>query len=76
MDYANRDNKSTELLINKYKTLYNSVPTSDAELSKIKDTVNERVINHQLQNILMIPGIISECVTHLKDLMRSKCKTS
>ena len=45
MDNANGDHKITELLLNKYNTLYNSVPTSDAELSNIKDIVNEGIIN-------------------------------
>ena len=41
MDDANGENNITELLLNKYETLYNSVPTSGAELSSIKDIVNE-----------------------------------
>ena len=48
-----------------YETLYNSVPTSDAELSSIKDIVNEGIINHQLQGILITPDIISDCVKQL-----------
>ena len=42
MDDANGDNKRTDLLLNKYETLYmyNSVPTSDTELSSIKDIIN------------------------------------
>ena len=54
-------NKITELFLNKYETLYNRVPTSDAELSNI----NEGIINHQLQDILITPGIISDCVKQL-----------
>ena len=42
MDDVNGENNITELLLNKYETLYNSVPTSDAELSSIKDIVNDR----------------------------------
>ena len=72
MDDANGENNITELLLNKYETLYNSVPTSDAELSSIKDIVNEGIINHHLQGILITPDIISDCVKQLKDLMRSK----
>ena len=65
MDDANGENNITELLLNKYETLYNSVPTSDAELSSIKDIVNEGIINHQLQGILITPDIISDCVKQL-----------
>ena len=65
MDDANGKNNITELLLNKYETLYNSVPTSDAELSSIKDMVDERIINHQLQGILINPDIISDCVKQL-----------
>ena len=66
MDDVNGKNNITELLLlNKYKTLYNSVPTSDAELSSIKDIVNEGIINHQLQGILITPYIISDCVKQL-----------
>ena len=35
---TNGDNTITELLLNKYNTLNNSVPTGDAELSNINDT--------------------------------------
>ena len=66
MDSANGDNKITELLLNKYKTLYNSVPTSDDELANIKATVNEGFINHKLQDILITPSNISRCVKHHK----------
>ena len=52
-------------LLNEYENLYNSVPTSDAELSSIKDSVNEGIINHQLQGILITPDIISDCVKQL-----------
>ena len=65
MDDVNGENNIKELLLNKYKTLYNSVPTSDAELSNIKDIVNEWIINHQLQGILITPDIISDCVKQL-----------
>ena len=58
-------NDITELLLNKYKILYNSVPTSDAEVSNIKDIINEGIINHQLQGILFTPDIISDCVKQL-----------
>ena len=56
MDDANGENNIMELLLNKYETLYNSVPTSDAELSSIKD---------QLQGILITPDIISDCMKQL-----------
>ena len=62
MDDANGENNITELLLNKYKY---SVPTSDAELSSIKDIVNEGIINHRLQGILITPDIISDCVKQL-----------
>ena len=59
------ENNITELLLNKYETLYNSVQTSDIELSSIKDVVYEGIINHQLHGILITPDIISDCVKQL-----------
>ena len=53
------------LFIHKYDTLYSSVPTSDAQLSSIKDIVNEGIINHQLQGILITPDSMSDCVKQL-----------
>ena len=65
VDAANGENNITELLLNRYESLYNSVPTSDTELSSIKDIVNEDIINHKLQGILITPYIISDCVKQL-----------
>ena len=72
MDNDNGDHKITEILLNKYKTLYNSVPTSDAELYSIKDSVNEGSINHQLQDILMTAWFVFDCVNQLKQRFCSR----
>ena len=41
MDNVNGDKEITDLLKNKYQSLYNSLPTSDTELADLKIIINK-----------------------------------
>ena len=51
MDNANGDKKITSLLVNKYETLYSSVPTDDNETNKLPLIINEGLVSQQLQGM-------------------------
>ena len=56
----------TELLLNKYKTLYNSIPTAVAELSNIKDTVNGGIINHQSNKKITVFAHTNKFIVYIR----------
>ena len=66
MDNVKGDTNITNIFFNKYKSLYNSVPTSDSDMLDLYTAVNEGVNLHQLQNIVVTPEIIARCVKRLK----------
>ena len=45
---------------------YNSVPTNDADLSRLHATINEGIQSKQLRHIRMTPAIIAHCIKRLK----------
>ena len=66
MDNAIGDIKITEVLKHKYKSLYNSVPTSDAEMQCLYSIVNNGINRDQLQDIYVTTDIIAQCIKRLK----------
>ena len=49
MDNANGDKEITSLLVNKYETLYSSVPTDNNERNQLHLIINEGLVSQQLQ---------------------------
>ena len=57
----------SQLFHEKYKTLYNSVPTSDSDLSNIKNTLGERLHPSEVSNLDRVtPELICHCIGKLK----------
>ena len=53
-------------LLIKYKTLYSSVPTSDAELQHLNSIINNGISNFKEQGIFLTPDLIHNVFTTLK----------
>ena len=66
MDNAIGDIQITEALKHKYKSLYNSVPTSDTEMQSLYSIVNSGSNRNQQQDIFMTSDIIAQCIKRLK----------
>ena len=66
MDNAIGDIQITEVLKYKYKSLYNSVPTSDAEMQYLYSIVNNGINRDQLQDIYVTSDIFAQCIKRLK----------
>ena len=66
MDSAIGDIQITDVLKHKYNSLYNSVPTSDAEMQSLYSIVNNGTNRHQLQDIYVTSDIIAQCIKRLK----------
>ena len=66
MDNANGDKEITSLLVNKYETLYSSVPTDDNEMNQLHLIINECLVSQQLQGMVVTPSIIAQCIQQLK----------
>ena len=62
MDNAIGDIHITDVLKHKYNSLYNSVPTSDAEMQSLYSIVNNGTNRHQLQDIYVTSDIIAQCI--------------
>ena len=57
----------SQLFHEKYKTLYNSVPTSHSDLSNIKNTIVERLHPSEVSNLDRVtPELICHCIGKLK----------
>ena len=66
MDNANGDKKEiTSLLVNKYETLYSSVPTDDNEMNKSHSIIKEGLVSQQLQGMVVTPSIIAQCIQQI-----------
>ena len=50
------------LLVNKYETLYSSVPTDDNEMNKLHSIINEGLVSQELQCMVVTPSIIAQCI--------------
>ena len=68
-DNANGDNKIAEIVLNKYNTVYNSVPTSDAELSNIRMVLMKGLLTTTYKTFLYF-SIISRCVVTVDSIHR------
>ena len=66
MDNANGDKEITSLLVNKYETLYSSVPTDDNEMNKLHSIIDEGLVSQQLQGMVVTPSIIAQYIQQLK----------
>ena len=66
VDNANGDKEITSLLVNKYETLYSSVPTDDNEMNKLHSIINEGLVSQQLQGMVVTPYIIAQYIQQLK----------
>ena len=66
MDNAIGDMQITEVLKHKYTSLYNSVPTSDAEMQSLYSIVNSGINRDHLQDIYVTSDIIAQCIKRLK----------
>ena len=66
MDNAIGDIQITEVLKHTYTFLYNSVPTSDAEMQSLYSIVNNGINRDQLQDIYVTSDIIAQCIKRLK----------
>ena len=53
-------------LKHKYKSLYNSVPTSDAEMQSLYSIVNSGINMDQLHDIYVTSDIVAQCIKWLK----------
>ena len=51
MDNANGDKEITSLLVNKYETLYSSVPTDDNEMNQLHLMINEGIVSQQFRGV-------------------------
>lgn len=66
MDNVNGNENITNILYDKYKTLYNSVPTSDHELSDIRSIVDSGMNSEEVNRYQVTPVIIEQCIKQLK----------
>ena len=69
MDNAHGDKNVMELLLTKYKTLYNSVPTSDDELQHLNCIIDNGISDFKEQGMFSTPDLIHKSILQLK-----KCK--
>ena len=67
MDNANGDKEITSLLVNKYQTLYSSVPTDDNEMNKLHLIINEGLVSQQLQGMVVSPSIIAQYLRQFRN---------
>ena len=56
----------TTLFLEKYKTLYNSVPTNDSELTEIQDVIDRGISYDEFNRFRITPFIIEQCIIQLK----------
>ena len=62
MGNVNVDKEITSLLVNKFETLYSSIPMDDNEMNKLHSIINEGLVSHQLQGMVGTPSIIAQCI--------------
>ena len=67
-DVVDKDNgckQVSHVFLEKYKTIYKNVPTSDNDMANISDEVSNRISNIDC-NINVTPDIINDCIVKLK----------
>ena len=69
MDNAHGDKNVMELLLTKYKTLYDSVPTSDDELQHLNSIIDDGISDFKEQSMFSTPDLFPKVFLQLK-----KCK--
>ena len=66
MDNAHGDKNVMELLLTKYKTLYNSVPTSDDELHHLNCIIDSGISDFKERGMFSTPDLIHKSILQLK----------
>ena len=66
MDQVNGNANITELLVKKYKTLYNSVKTSEKEYCELNTAIANGVTSWEVSDYQVKPYIIEHCIKRLK----------
>ena len=66
MDQVNGNSNITELLVKKYKTLYNSVKTSEKEYCELHSAIADGVTSLEVSDYQVKPYIIEHCIKRLK----------
>ena len=66
MDDVYGNGNITTLFLDKYKTLYNSVPTNDSELTEIQDVIDRGISYDEFTRFRITPCIIGQCIIQLK----------
>ena len=66
VDNKNGSHEITKLFVNKYKTLYTSVPTNDTELKDIESEFDSKISLELFNNYCVTPAMICKCISLLK----------
>ena len=66
MDNAHGDKNVMELLLTKYKTLYNSVPTSHDELQHLNCIIDNGISDFKEEGMFSTPDLIHKSILHFK----------
>ena len=66
MDNTHGDKNVMELLLTKYKTLYNSVPTSDDQLQHLNCIIENGISDFKEQGMFSTPDLIHKSILQLK----------
>ena len=65
VDKASGCKQVSRVFLEKYKTIYTSVPTPDNDMAHITDKISNRISNTDC-NINVTPDIINDCIAKLK----------
>ena len=65
VDKASGCKQVSSVFLEKYKTIYTSVPTPDNDMAHITDKISNRISNTDC-NINVTPDIINDCIAKLK----------
>ena len=65
VDKASGCKQVLDVFLEKYKTIYTSVPTPDNDMAHITDEISNRISNTDC-NINVTPDIINDCIAKLK----------
>jgi hypothetical protein len=66
VDNATSPADIADLFVSKYRTLYNSVPTSMDELHGLSNEINNNINVHDWNRIKILPDSIKQCIKRLK----------
>ena len=68
MDDVYGNENITTLFLEKYNTLYNSVPTNDSELTEIQDVIDRGISYDEFNRFTITPFIIEPYATLLLNM--------